>query len=70
MGSIATPAAPFRLDGKVALVTGAGRGISGEMALQLARCGARVVINSKRSTQSAEKVVQEIKGGVGCWSQM
>jgi hypothetical protein len=62
MGSVATPAAPFRLDGKVALVTGAGRGIGAEMALQLARCGARVVINYKRSAQSAEKVVQEIKG--------
>jgi hypothetical protein len=61
----APPALPYRLDGKVALLTGAGRGIGAEMALQLARCGAKVVVNYVRSTQSAEKVVQEIKG-LGC----
>jgi tetrahydroxynaphthalene reductase len=62
MGSVTPPALPYRLDGKVALITGAGRGIGAEMALQLARCGAKVVVNYVRSTQSAEKVVQEIKG--------
>jgi tetrahydroxynaphthalene reductase len=62
MGSVTPPALPYRLDGKVALLTGAGRGIGAEMALQLPRCGAKVVVNYVRSTQSAEKVVQEIKG--------
>ena len=33
------------LDGKVAIITGAGRGLGREEAIQLARQGARVVIN-------------------------
>jgi tetrahydroxynaphthalene reductase len=52
---------PYRLDGKVALVTGSGRGIGAAMAVELARCGAKVVINYANSRESAEKVVAEIK---------
>ena len=33
------------LDGKVAVVTGAGRGLGRSHALELARLGARVVVN-------------------------
>ncbi|MBW4078498.1 MAG: SDR family oxidoreductase [Acidobacteria bacterium] len=40
----------FRLDGKVAIITGAGRGIGAASALALAECGADVVIASR--TQS------------------
>ena len=40
-------AAPFRLDGQVALVTGAGRGLGLEMARGLARAGATVIINGR-----------------------
>ena len=52
----------YRLDGKVALVTSAGRGIGAAMAVELGRCGAKVVINYANSRASAEKVVAEIKG--------
>ncbi|KND91130.1 Versicolorin reductase [Tolypocladium ophioglossoides CBS 100239] len=61
MSSNIPPTLPYRLDGKIALVTGAGRGIGAEIALQLARCGARVVVNYVKSAESADKVVQEIK---------
>ena len=52
---------PFRLDGKVALVTGSGRGIGAAMAVELGRCGAKVVVNYANAQESADKVVAEIK---------
>lgn len=54
-------ASPFRLDGKVALVTGAGRGIGASIAVELARAGAKVIVNYASSSGPAEKVVAEIK---------
>ncbi|KAK0735113.1 hypothetical protein B0T26DRAFT_630995 [Lasiosphaeria miniovina] len=56
-----TPYIPGRLDGKVALVTGSGRGIGAAMALQLGKLGAKVVVNYSNSAEHAEKVVAEIK---------
>jgi tetrahydroxynaphthalene reductase len=56
-----TPYIPYRLDGKVALVTGSGRGIGAAMAVELGRCGAKVVVNYAHSKTAAEKVVAEIK---------
>jgi NAD(P)-dependent dehydrogenase (short-subunit alcohol dehydrogenase family) len=55
---------PFRLDGKVALVTGAGRGIGRAAAFALARAGAELVLNS-RSPGELESVAAEIRGEGG-----
>ena len=52
---------PYRLDGKVALVTGSSRGIGAAIAIELGRLGAKVVVNYANSAESAEKVVAEIK---------
>jgi len=49
------------LKGKVALVTGSGRGIGREMALELGRRGAKVVVNYANSSEAAEEVVNAIK---------
>src|ERR1700724_1102508 len=51
----------FRLDGKIALVTGAGRGIGRAIALALADAGAEVILNS-RAPAELEAVADEITG--------
>jgi 3-oxoacyl-[acyl-carrier protein] reductase len=48
------------LSGKVALVTGAGRGIGREIALRLARDGADIVAHYAASKAGAEQTVAEI----------
>ncbi len=45
--------------GKVALVTGASRGVGRATALLLARCGCHVAINYRRSQQQAQSVLEE-----------
>lgn len=53
------------LTGKVALVTGAGRGIGRAIAVTLAQNGATVIVNYNGSKESAEAVVAEIEQGGG-----
>ena len=61
------------LDGKVIVVTGAGRGIGRAIALQLADCGAHVVVNDLgtgsdgqgNDSQPASEVVAEIRAAGG-----
>jgi NAD(P)-dependent dehydrogenase (short-subunit alcohol dehydrogenase family) len=61
----------FRLEGKVALVTGGSRGLGRAMALGLAQAGADVVVSS-RTAEACESVATEIRAlgrrasAVGC----
>ncbi|MEB3260715.1 MAG: 3-oxoacyl-[acyl-carrier-protein] reductase [Cyanobacteriota bacterium] len=57
------------LEGKVALVTGASRGIGRAIALELAAAGAVVVVNYARSEAAAAEVVETIVAAGGqAWS--
>ncbi len=53
------------LEGKVALVTGASRGIGQAVALELARLGAKVAVNHRSSPEQADQVVAAIRAAGG-----
>jgi 3-oxoacyl-[acyl-carrier protein] reductase len=54
-----------KLSGKVAVVTGASKGIGASIATHLAAEGARVVVNYATSKEGADSVVAEIKSQGG-----
>lgn len=53
------------LEGQVAVITGASRGIGRAVAIALAESGAQVVVNYARSSAAADEVVAEIVAGGG-----
>ena len=55
----------INLTGKVALVTGASRGIGRACAIKLAGLGAKIVVNYNKNAGAAEEVVAEIKKNGG-----
>ena len=48
----------FRLDGKVAVVTGANTGLGQGMSVALAQAGAKVVGVARRSCEDTKKIIE------------
>lgn len=55
------PNSLHRLDGKVALVTGSGRGLGAGIAIDLGSRGASIIVNYAKSSSAANSVVEEIR---------
>ena len=58
-----------QLDGKVAIVTGSGRGIGQQIALRLARDGASIVLNDldEKPAQETSAMIESLGGrAVAC----
>ena len=66
MDTTTSPASPLLdLEGRVALVTGASRGIGAATARLLGRCNARVAIHYGKSRAEAEEVARDIAAAGG-----
>lgn len=59
------PVISRRLQGRVAMITGASRGIGKASALRLAREGAKIVVNYIHEKAKADEIVQEIERSGG-----
>ena len=55
----------MNLQGKVALVTGASRGIGKAIAVELGKRGAKVIVNYSKSAEGANEAVEAIKAAGG-----
>lgn len=60
-----TESGSLSLEGRVAVVTGASRGIGRSIALELARRGTAVIVNYNHSSQAADEVVSQIQAADG-----
>ncbi|AUN31168.1 SDR family NAD(P)-dependent oxidoreductase [Niveispirillum cyanobacteriorum] len=67
MSVLPDPFAAFSLEGRVALVTGAGKGIGRAAALALAQAGAQVIAVARTGTDLAELAAEAPAGRVEGW---
>lgn len=56
---------PWRLDGRVALIMGAGRGLGRGCAVELARAGARVMLVSRTAAEIEQAAAEAGEGAIG-----